>query len=153
MIAPATCITVVAAIRDSTLEPLRLQLYRNQLATDIRLLGRSPTKVNTQGLLMLRKLAASAPSIESNVIFLSKEHSYSIVEGCCRWIQCMEEELRSAMTLVLFYLVPPIYTDWWAEKYWDLIFEVLQKNLEVHSLLPTNKTCAHSLGLECDTHR
>ncbi|KAJ7154581.1 hypothetical protein C8R46DRAFT_1117799 [Mycena filopes] len=131
--APEACIAVVAAISASTLEPPRLERYRNELAAD--LLGVPPSKANTQGLLTLRKLAASAPGVDSDVVFLPQQRSVNIFKACQQWIasdEDIEEEVESAMTLVFFYLAPLLQNV--PGTHWDLIFDVLESNLENASL-------------------
>ncbi|KAJ7676451.1 hypothetical protein B0H17DRAFT_1334447 [Mycena rosella] len=127
--APETCITVVSAVSDSTLEPPRLERYRNELAAD--LLGVPASKANTQGLLTLRKLAASAPDVESDVVFLPQQRSVNIFKACQQWVSSdedIEEELESAMTLVFFHLAPLLQNV--PGTHWDLVFDVLENNLE-----------------------
>ncbi|KAJ7702616.1 hypothetical protein B0H16DRAFT_1394969 [Mycena metata] len=127
--APETCIAIVSAISASTLEPPRLERYRNELAAD--LLGVAPSKANTQGLLTLRKLAASAPGVESDVVFLPQQRSVNIFKACQQWIasdEDIEEEVESAMTLVFFHLAPLLQNV--PGTHWDLIFDVLESNLE-----------------------
>ncbi|KAJ6599995.1 hypothetical protein DFH09DRAFT_1355983 [Mycena vulgaris] len=127
--APETCIAIVSAVSDSTLEPPRLERYRNELAAD--LLGIPASKANTQGLLTLRKLAASAPDLESDVVFLPQQRSVNIFKACQQWVSSdedIEEELESAMTLVFFYLAPLLQNV--PGTHWDLIYDVLESTLE-----------------------
>ncbi|KAF7338785.1 Delta-9 fatty acid desaturase protein [Mycena sanguinolenta] len=131
--APETCIAIVTAVSTSTLEPPRLERYRNELAAD--LLGISPSKANTQGLLTLRKLAASAPAVDSDVVFLPQQRSVNIFKACQQWIasdEDIEEELESVMTLVFFYLAPLLQNV--PGTHWDLMFDVIESNLETASL-------------------
>ncbi|KAJ7096074.1 hypothetical protein C8R44DRAFT_889801 [Mycena epipterygia] len=146
--APETCIAVVSAISASTLEPPRLERYRNELAAD--LLGIPASKANTQGLLTLRKLAASAPAGDSDVVFLPQQRSVNIFKACQQWIasdEDIEEELESAMTLVFFYLAPLLQNV--PGTHWELIFDVLESNLENAALTDdeTLVTLARTLRL------
>ncbi|KAJ6469367.1 hypothetical protein C8R45DRAFT_837446 [Mycena sanguinolenta] len=146
--APETCIAIVSAVSASTLEPPRLERYRNELAAD--LLGVSPTKANTQGLLTLRKLAASAPGVDSDVVFLPQQRSVNIFKACQQWIasdEDIEEELESAMTLVFFHLAPLLQNV--PGTHWDLMFDVVENNLETASLTDdeTLVTLARTLRL------
>ncbi|KAJ7636847.1 hypothetical protein FB45DRAFT_907475 [Roridomyces roridus] len=130
---PETCIAIVSAVSNSTLEPPRLERYRNELAAD--LLGIPASKANTQGLLTLRKLAASAPDVDSDVVFLPQQRSVNIFKACQQWIasdEDIEEELESAMTLVFLSLAPLLQNV--VGTHWDLIFDVLESNLENASL-------------------
>ncbi|KAJ7746508.1 hypothetical protein DFH07DRAFT_962981 [Mycena maculata] len=146
--APETCIAIVSAISDSTLEPPRLERYRNELAAD--LLGIPPSKANTQGLLTLRKLAASAPDGDSDVVFLPQQRSVNIFKACQQWVasdEDIEEELESAMTLVFFHLAPLLQNV--PGTHWDLIFDVVESNLENAALTDdeTLVTLARTLRL------
>ncbi|KAJ6470235.1 hypothetical protein C8R47DRAFT_760272 [Mycena vitilis] len=146
--APETCIAIVSAVSASTLEPPRLERYRNELAAD--LLGIPPSKANTQGLLTLRKLAASAPGGESDVVFLPQQRSVNIFKACQQWIasdEDIEEELESAMTLVFFHLAPLLQNV--PGTHWDLIFDVIESNLESSALTDdeTLATLARTLRL------
>ncbi|KAJ6608207.1 hypothetical protein B0H10DRAFT_2068569 [Mycena sp. CBHHK59/15] len=146
--APETCITIVFSISDSTLEPPRLDRYRNELAAD--LLGVPASKVNTQGLLTLRKLAASAPDVDSDVVFLPQQRSVNIFKACQQWVasdEDIEEEVESAMTLVFFYLAPLLQNV--PGTHWDLIYDVLESNLENSELTDdaTLVTLARTLRL------
>ncbi|KAJ7056206.1 hypothetical protein C8F01DRAFT_377750 [Mycena amicta] len=133
-LAPETCITVVSAVSSSTLEPPRLERYRNELAAD--LLGIPPRKANTQGLLTLRKLAASAPDAESDVTFLPQQRAINVFKACQQWIASdeadVEEEVESAMTMVFFDLAPLLQSV--PGTHWDLVFDVVENNLENASL-------------------
>jgi hypothetical protein len=143
--APETCIVILSAISDSTLEPPRLERYRNELAAD--LLGVPASKANSQGLLTLRKLAASAPDVDSDVAFLPQQRSVNIFKACQQWVasdEDLDEEVESAMTLVFFYLAPLLQNV--PGTHWDLIYDVLESNLEVrlplfkiHSVLLTER--------------
>ncbi|KAF7348632.1 Delta-9 fatty acid desaturase protein [Mycena venus] len=146
--APETCIAIVSAVSASTLEPPRLERYRNELAAD--LLGIPPSKANTQGLLTLRKLAASAPGLDSDVAFLPQQRSVNIFKACQQWVgsdEDIEEELESAMTLVFFHLAPLLQNV--PGTHWDLIFDVVESNLESASLTDdeTLVTLARTLRL------
>ncbi|KAJ7512370.1 hypothetical protein B0H11DRAFT_479514 [Mycena galericulata] len=146
--APETCIALVSTISASTLEPPRLERYRNELAAD--LLGIPASKANTQGLLALRKLAASAPDVESDIVFLPQQRSVNIFKACQQWVasdEDIEEELESAMTLVFFYLAPLLQNV--PGTHWDLIFDVLESNLENAALTDdeTLVTLARTLRL------
>ncbi|KAJ7249410.1 hypothetical protein C8J57DRAFT_1239861 [Mycena rebaudengoi] len=136
--APETCIVILSAISDSTLEPPRLERYRNELAAD--LLGVPASKANSQGLLTLRKLAASAPDVDSDVAFLPQQRSVNIFKACQQWVasdEDLDEEVESAMTLVFFYLAPLLQNV--PGTHWDLIYDVLESNLE-NSMLTDDAT-------------
>ncbi|KAJ7150874.1 hypothetical protein C8R43DRAFT_887120 [Mycena crocata] len=146
--APETCIAVVSAVSTSRLEPPRLERYRNELAAD--LLGIPAGKANKQGLLALRKLAASAPPADSDVVFLPQQRSVNVFKACQQWIasdEDIEEELESVMTLVFFSLAPLLQNV--PGTHWDLTFDVLENNLDTAALTDdeTLVTLARTLRL------
>ncbi|KAF7310730.1 Delta-9 fatty acid desaturase protein [Mycena chlorophos] len=132
--APELCITIVSAISSSTLEPPRLERYRNELAAD--LYGIPASKAATQGLTTLRKLAASAPDADSDVAFLPQQRAVNVFKACQQWITSdddeVESELQSAMTRVFFYLAPLLQNI--PGTHWDLLFDIVEDNLESASL-------------------
>lgn len=122
--------TIVSAIAEHAPDPPRLDRYRNELAAD--LLGIPASKADTEGLLTLRKLAASAPDPDSVVVFLPQPRAVNVVKACQQWISSdvdIDEEVESAMTLVFLHLAPILQNI--PGAHWDLIFDVLESNLEV----------------------
>jgi hypothetical protein len=123
--------TLITAITETGAEPLRLDRYRNEQAAE--LLGIKPSKINTDGLLTLRRLVASAPNMESEVVFLPQNRAVNVVKACQGWITSddadVEEEVESTMTLIFAYLAPILQNV--PGSHWDLIWDVLENNLEV----------------------
>lgn len=122
--------TVVSAVTKYAQEPPRVVRYRNQLAA--ALLGIPPMKANTDGLLTLRKLAASAPDPESDVEFLPQPRAVNVMKACQQWIasdEDIDEEVESAMTLVFTHLAPILQDV--PGAHWDLVFDVVENNVEV----------------------
>ncbi|KAF7291984.1 Delta-9 fatty acid desaturase protein [Mycena indigotica] len=148
-LAPETCITIISAISASALEPSRLERYRNELAAD--LLSIPASKANTQGLLTLRKLAASAPNADSDVTFLPQQRAINVFKACQQWISSddddVDEAVETAMTRVFFYLAPLLQNI--PGTHWDLVFDVIGNNLEDASLADddTLVILAHTLRL------
>lgn len=66
--APQTTITILASITAFAPEPPKLDRYRNELAAS--LVGIRPGAASTAGLVTLRLLAATAPDLESDIVFL-----------------------------------------------------------------------------------
>ncbi|KAG5637584.1 hypothetical protein H0H81_004035 [Sphagnurus paluster] len=128
-VAPETSMALVYAVTNFAPEPPRLDRYRNELAAS--LLGVPPNKANTEGLLTLRRLAVSAPNPESEVVFLPQPRAVNITKACQQWISSdedIDEEVESAITLI-FYHLAPILQDL-SGAHWDLMFDVLENNLE-----------------------
>ena len=129
-LAPQTCIAIVSSITEFAPEPPRLDRYRNELAAS--LIGIPATKADTEGLLVLRKLRAAAPDPESDVVFLPQLRAVNVVKACQQWITSDEgadEEVESAMISVFLYLAPILQNV--PGAHWDLIFDVIESNLEV----------------------
>ncbi|KAF5370318.1 hypothetical protein D9758_006910 [Tetrapyrgos nigripes] len=127
--APQTSMTIVAAISHFAPEPPRLERYRNELAAS--LLGIPPTKVDTEGLQALRKLAAAAPDSESGVAFLPPQRAINVVKSCEQWVgsdEDISEEVECAMTLTFFHLAPILQNV--SGAHWAFIFDVIENNLE-----------------------
>jgi E3 ubiquitin-protein ligase listerin len=124
---------IVSAVTKYAPDPLRLNRYRNELAA--ALLGISPKKANTGGLLTLRKLAASAPDPESDVEFLPQLRAVNVTKACQQWIgsdEDVDEEVESAMTLIFIHLAPILQDV--PGSHWDLIFDVVENNLDVSEI-------------------
>ena len=121
---------ILASIARYAPEPPRLDRYRNELAAG--LLGISATKVNSEGLLSLRRLAATAPDPESDVVFLPQLRAINVMKACQRWITSDEdvnEEVESEMTWIFFSLAPLLQNI--SGAHWEFIFDVIENNLEV----------------------
>lgn len=135
-VAPQTAMTLIAAITETGAEPTRLERYRNEQAAE--LLGIKPHKANTDGLLTLRRLAASVPDLESDVVFLPQNRAVNVVKACQAWIASddvdVDEEVESTMTLIFAHLAPILQNV--PGSHWEFIWDVLENNLEVRS--PTN---------------
>ncbi|KAG5641970.1 hypothetical protein DXG03_003844 [Asterophora parasitica] len=132
--APETSIALIFAVTNFAPEPPRLERLRNELAAN--LLGIPPSKANTQGLLALRKLAVSAPNLDSDVVFLPQPRAVNITKACQQWITSDEdigEDVESAITLV-FHHIAPILQDL-SGAHWDLMFDVMENNLEVFQVM------------------
>ena len=121
---------IVSAVTKYAPQPPRLDRYRNELAA--ALLGVPARKANTDGLLILRKLAASAPDSESDVEFLPQPRAVNVVKACQQWISSdedLDEEVESAMTLVFTHLAPILQDV--PGSHWDFVFDVVENNIEV----------------------
>ncbi len=111
-------------------EPPRLDRFRNELAAGT--LGIPASKANSEGLWLLRNLAAAAPDPDSDVIFLPQLRAVNLIKACQQWItsdEDLDEEVQSEMTLVFAHLAPILQNV--PGAHWDLIFDVVENNLEV----------------------
>lgn len=124
--------TIVAAISHSGVEPPKLDRYRNELAASIP--GIKPAKANTEGLLTLRKLAASAPDPEGDAVFLQPLRAVNVIKGCQAWVlaedddEPLDEEVESAMLPIFSHLAPILQNV--PGSHWGFIFDVLEAVLD-----------------------
>ena|ERR1700731_135371 len=108
----------------------RLVQFRNEFAAG--LLGVSQSAVNSAGLVLLQKLAATAPSPTSEVEFLPQQRAVNLMKACRIWslsIDDMDEEVEGAMLLVFVHVVPVLQTV--PGAHWDFLFDVIETNLKV----------------------
>ncbi|KAH7909880.1 hypothetical protein BJ138DRAFT_1154228 [Hygrophoropsis aurantiaca] len=130
---PQTSIAIVTSITEYAPEPSRLDRYRNELAADM--LAIPPRKVNTDGLLCLRRLVATAPDPDSEVVFLQQQRAVNAMKACQQWISSdedVDEEVESVMTLLFFHLAPILQNV--PGAHWDFMYDVLENNFENCSL-------------------
>jgi hypothetical protein len=124
---------LVSAITKYAPGPPRLDRCRREFAA--ALLGIAPSEANTNGLLTLRKLAASAPGSDSDVEFLSQPRAVNVMKTCQQWItsdEQIDERVESVMTLMFIHLAPILQDV--PGAHWDLIFDVVENNLEVSKI-------------------
>lgn len=122
--------TILASITARAPEPPRLERYRNELAAE--LLSIPASKADTTGLLVLRKLAVTAPGVDSDIVFLPQLRAVNALKVCQQWIisdEEIDEEVQGAMTLTFFHLAPILQNV--PGAHWDLMFDVMENNLEV----------------------
>jgi hypothetical protein len=120
----------VLCVAQSGSEPSRLDRFRNELAAGI--LGVPASKANSDGLLLLRRLAATAPDPDSDVVFLQQPRAVNFVKACQGWIasdEDIDEDVESEMTNVFFHLVPILQNV--SGSHWDFMFDLIEINLEV----------------------
>jgi len=129
-VAPQTALAIITSVTEFAPEPPRLDRYRNELAAEI--LGIPAAKADKEGLRLLQKLAATAPDPDSAVVFLPQQRAVYIMKTIQQWITSDEDigaEVESAMTLIFFHLAPILQNV--PGSHWDLIFDVIESNLEV----------------------
>jgi E3 ubiquitin-protein ligase listerin len=128
--APEISLAITLCVAHFGSEPPRLDRYRNELAAGA--LGITASKANTDGLLLLRRLAATAPDPDSDVVFLPQPRAVNFVKACQGWITSdadIDEDVESEITNVILHLVPILGNV--SGAHWDFIFDVIENNLEV----------------------
>ncbi|KAH9988778.1 hypothetical protein BJV74DRAFT_459602 [Russula compacta] len=126
---PEIALAIVLCVAQFGSEPPRLDRYRNELAAGI--LGITASKANTDGLLLLRRLAATAPDPDSDVVFLPQPRAVNFVKACQGWVASdadIDEDVESEITNVFFHLVPILQNV--PGTHWDFIFDLMENNLE-----------------------
>ncbi|KAG1837363.1 hypothetical protein DFJ58DRAFT_863015 [Suillus subalutaceus] len=127
--APQTTVTILASITEFAPEPLRMDRYRNEIASDI--LGVPASRANTTGVVLLRRLAATAPDPESDVVFLPQQRAVNVVKTCQAWVSSdedIDEDVENMMPLLFIHLSPILQN--LAGNHWEFIFDVVENNLE-----------------------
>jgi len=135
LVAPFVSMAVALSIAGSGSEPLRLDRYRNELAANA--MGVRPTKINTEGLWLLRRLVVTAPDPESDVVFIPQARAVNFVKACQQWVtsdEDIEEEVECLMSILFFHLAPILQHV--PGSHWDFIFDVIENNLEVRNPHP-----------------
>ncbi|PPQ64462.1 hypothetical protein CVT24_008472 [Panaeolus cyanescens] len=133
--AQRTSIVVVATLTNTAVESPRLDRYRNELAAS--LLGIKPKDASTEGLLALRRLAATIPPADSEVIFLPSNRAVNVIKACQTWVLAedgdgdddnVDEKTENAM-LPVFEALAPILQNI-SGSHWGFIFDVLEGVLD-----------------------
>lgn len=123
---------IALSVAGSGSEPLQLDRYRNELAANA--MGVRPTKINTEGLWILRRLVVTAPDPDSDVVFIPQTRAVNFMKACQQWVtsdEDIEEEVESQMTVLFFHLAPILQHV--PGSHWDFIFDVVENNLEVRN--------------------
>ena len=111
---------------------LTLDRYRNELASSI--LSIPAAKADYDGLLLLHRLSATTPSLESDVIFLPQPRAVNFMKTCQQWVtsdEDIDEDVECEMLVIFQYLVPILQN--MPGSHWDLVFDMIENNLEVCS--------------------
>ena len=114
-------------------EPPSLDRLRNELAANA--LGVPAAKANSDGLWLLRRLAAIAPDPESDIVYLPTPRAVNLMKACQQWItsdEDLDEAVDCEMTSVFLHLAPILQNV--PGSHWDLIYDVVENNLEVRTL-------------------
>ena len=125
---------VALSVAGSGSEPPRLDRYRNELAANS--IGVPPSKINTEGLWILRRLVVTAPDPDSDIVFIPQTRAVNFMKACQHWVtsdEDIEEEVESRLTLLFFHLAPILQHV--PGSHWDFVFDVIENNLEVWILL------------------
>ncbi|KZV76793.1 hypothetical protein PENSPDRAFT_645898 [Peniophora sp. CONT] len=128
-VSPMTALAIVHAVARAGAEPPRLDRYRNELAAGM--LGVPASKANTDGVLLLRRLAASAPAPDSDVAFLPQARAVNFARAAQAWLasdEDLDDDVQCALTEVFVHLVPILQGV--QGSHWELLFDVAEDNLQ-----------------------
>ncbi|KAI0273234.1 hypothetical protein BGY98DRAFT_998534 [Russula aff. rugulosa BPL654] len=126
---PEISLAIILCVAQFGSEPPRFDRYRNELAAGV--LGITASKANTDGLLLIRRLAATAPDPDSDIVFLPQLRAVNFVKACQGWITSdadIDEDVESEITNVFYHLVPILGNV--SGAHWDFIFDLIENNLE-----------------------
>jgi hypothetical protein len=125
---------IISVLSSLRAESPRLGRYRNEVAAS--LLEIKPRNANTDGLMILRKLAASAPNPDGDVVFLPTQRAVNVLKALQAWVLAevedeedeMSEDVESAMLPVFVNLAPILQSV--SGSHWPFMFDVLESVLD-----------------------
>lgn len=126
---------VILAVKPLLLETPRYERYQNELAS--QLAGVPSSAASTKGLPLLRLLLATAPPLDAPIIFLPQQRTMFLIQAMQRWIGSdddLEEEILASVAELFLHLAPIVQE--LSGSHWELVFDVVESNLEVGDLLP-----------------
>ncbi|KAG8896139.1 hypothetical protein FRB99_009054, partial [Tulasnella sp. 403] len=92
-------------------------------------------RANTEGIALLRQLIASAPASESEASLLPQQRTVFLLQALQKWVASSEdlnEEIDGLLAHLCTHLAPIIQSV--PGAHWDLIFDLMESNLEAGSL-------------------
>ena len=128
---------IISAIKSILAESPRFVRYQSELAST--LMGVPPATANSRGLAILHVLLATAPPLDAPIIFLPHQRSMNLIRQISSWVSSDEslgDQMYSAVAELFLHLAPIVQE--LSGEHWDLIFDVIESNLEVcaFSLFP-----------------
>lgn len=131
---PLAC-AILTAVKGVLAESPRFVRYQNELASTLA--GVSSAAANSKGLSILRVLLATAPPLDAPIIFLPQQRSMFLIQKISSWVASDDEigdELYSGVAELFVHLAPIVQE--LSGGHWDLIFDIIESNLEVRSAFP-----------------
>lgn len=123
---------IIFAIKSFLQETPRFERYQNSLASNLA--GVSPALASTTGLTLLQSLLDSAPPLDSSIIFLPQQRTIYLLATMSNWISSEVDiinlpDILARLAELLSHLVPIVQD--LSGRHWDLVFDVIESNLEV----------------------
>ncbi|KAK4699559.1 E3 ubiquitin-protein ligase listerin, partial [Phenoliferia sp. Uapishka_3] len=128
---PLAC-AIIYAIKDILAESQRFVRYQNELASTLA--GVPSSAAQDRGLQLLQVLLATAPPLDAPIIFLPQQRSMFLIKQITSWIASDDEvgeQLYSGMAELFLHLAPIVQE--LSGGHWDLIFDIIESNLETAS--------------------
>lgn len=108
--------------------------FQNELASTLA--GIPSSAASSRGLPLLRMLLATAPALDAPIIFLPQQRSMFLIQRVQVWIGSddeLDEEIHANVAELFLHLAPIIQE--LSGSHWDLIFDIVESNLEVSELI------------------
>jgi E3 ubiquitin-protein ligase listerin len=128
--APDLACAVILAVKPILLESPRFERYQNELASLVA--GVPSSTASTKGLSLLRLLLATTPPLDAPIIFLPQQRTMFLIQAVQRWIASdddLEEEILASVAELFLHLAPIVQE--LSGSHWELVFDVVESNLEV----------------------
>lgn len=138
----ATVQMIIIAVKPMLYDTPRFQRYQFSLVADIS--GISRALASTTGLHALRALYDTTPPLDSPIIFLPQQRAMLLLQKFIAWLapatdpedEGLEKlgEVLEVLASILGHLIPIVQD--LSGAHWDLVFDVIEMNLEVCSPFP-----------------
>ena len=102
--------------------------------------GVPSSSASTKGLPLLRLLLATAPPLDAPIIFLPQQRTMFLIQAIQKWIGSdddLEEEILASVAELFLHLAPIVQE--LSGSHWELIFDVVESNLEVSRGSPPDR--------------
>ncbi|KAG9026368.1 hypothetical protein FRB95_008907 [Tulasnella sp. JGI-2019a] len=130
---PQTSLSIILVVGRLGIQSPKLDRYRNELASHLS--GVPPSKANRVGLRLLRQFIAATPKSDSDIELLPQQRAIFLLQALQKWVASdeeLDEEIESLMAHLFLHLAPIVQSV--PGAHWDLIFDVIETNLENSSL-------------------
>ena len=95
-----------------------------------------PSHANSTGLLLLDRLLATAPPLDSTFLFLPEQRTVFLVRALQRWFtdeegdnEDLNEDVQARLVQLFSYLTPILQNV--PGSHWDFVFDLIEENVEV----------------------
>lgn len=127
---------ILSSIKSILFETPRFERYQNELASTLA--GIPSSAASERGVRVLRVLLSTAPPLDAPIIFLPQQRTMFLIQRMQTWISSEDDlvdEINTMMAELFLHLAPIVQE--LSGSHWDLIFDIIESNLEVRSNLLT----------------